>query len=146
MISRNTQVSPMLLPCTSSAEDIVQNMQGPKLCVTACDQAGHRQPQDAELSPQLDLGSDQLKDETEQPMEVSEEVPACSELHSLIVNYLNHIRAAPIKNAMLEDIKETVAKASELGFQAAYTRGNALCHSLEVALMDLNPKETMLSY
>lgn len=52
----------------------------------------HHQSQNEESFIQADLVANQHKDEIKQPMEAPEEVPSNSELHSLLVNYINHIQ------------------------------------------------------
>lgn len=109
----------MILSRTSSPEDIVRNTQGPESFITACDPPAHHQTQPAELSTQLDFGSNQHNVGIEQAMEVPEGVPSRFELRSLLLNELNFTGVTAMKGAMMQSIEETLANVLELGFQAA---------------------------
>lgn len=54
-------------------------------------------------------------------MNIPEGVPSRSELHSLLVNELNPIGVAAMKDVMMVVLDDTVDEAIELGFQAANT-------------------------
>lgn len=127
----------MLVPLKSSPENIACNTHGPELYVTTRDPPA-QQPQLAAMSTQPDLGPNQNKDGIEISMEAPKSIPFRSDLHSLLVNELKHIRVTPMKDVMMQKIKETLVKALELGFQAANNRIiSAFFHFLEMNLTDM---------
>lgn len=110
MTFRRTQAIQLLVPNTSSREEIVSSTLGPETYTAARDSFAHHQLQAAELSNQPDFLSNQRKNEIEQSIEVTERVPFRSELHYMLLNEFNHIEVTSMEELLIQSIEELTCR------------------------------------
>lgn len=82
---------------------------------------------------QADLGPHQHKNNIEQPMKVPGGFPSLLELHSLLVNEINHIEITPMRESKTKGIIKTLAEVFGLGLHAANTQNKKFSFPLHGA-------------